>query len=196
MKNKNAQKYFTQKNLSAIDIICIAVAVIGAIVATFVWGGGPIGIPMFVFSIMVLVFLRSTRIQDQEIDKLVQKMFSENCGDLEDKNMICTFYLSKENSVKGKDGKLRSPQYVVSYYETLSAETKITVYYFNLIESMVEKENILVSNSTKMHLNEQTLMLSSGRKKIYFLSSNDNSFNIPVTVDDVESARILEKLCN
>ena len=42
MKN-NVAKYFSQKSFSVLDLICIAMAVIGAIVGTVVWGGGPIG---------------------------------------------------------------------------------------------------------------------------------------------------------
>ena len=166
------------------------------IVATFVWGGGPIGIPLLALSVMILIFSRSTRVKDSEIDRIVEKMFSENCKDLDDKNMISAFYLSKESAVKGMDGKTRSPQYVVSYYENVSNGTNITVYCFNLVENTVRKESYFVNANVKLFLEEHTVILSSGRKKVHFLSSNEQGFNIPVTVDDVGSARILEKLCN
>ena len=196
MKNKIAQKYFAQKKFSVVDFICIAVAIVAAIVATFVWGGGPIGIPLLALSLIVLVFSRSTRVKDSEIDRIVKKMFSENCGELEENKLICTFYLSKESALKGKDGKIRSPQYVVSYYETVESGTNITVFYFNLIENTLVKENFFANDGTKLFLEESTVILSSWRKKMYFLSSNEQGFSIPVSVDDIGSARILEKLCN
>lgn len=195
MKNKIAQKYFTQKKFSVVDIVCIAVAVVAAIVATFVWGGGPIGIPLLALSLMVLVFSRSTRVKDQEIDRIVQKMFSENCGELDEKKLIQTFYLSEEATVKGNDGKLRSSRYVVTHFETVSDETKITVYYFNILEQTVQKENFTVHKDSETSVNERVLTLASGRKKIHLLSAKDGSFDIPVTIDDVNSARILESIC-
>ena len=45
MKNNIAQRYFAQKKVSIVDVVCIVVAIVAAIVGTFVWGGGPIGIP-------------------------------------------------------------------------------------------------------------------------------------------------------
>ena len=43
MKN-NAEKYFYQKDFSILEIILLIIAIVSLIVATFVQGGGPIGL--------------------------------------------------------------------------------------------------------------------------------------------------------
>ena len=78
MKNKNlARQYFNQKESSPLEIVLIIIAAMSAFATIFVDNGGPIGILAFFLSIAVLIFYRSKRVKDEEIDQMLQKFIEE-----------------------------------------------------------------------------------------------------------------------
>ena len=69
MKNNNSvEKYFYQKNFSLLEIILIIISVISLIVATFVRGGGPVGLPVLLACVVTFFIYRSFKVKDNEID--------------------------------------------------------------------------------------------------------------------------------
>ena len=88
MKQSHIEKYFKQKEFSLIDIICLVIALMALIVSTFVWGGLPIGMPIFILSVAVLIISRSSRIKDSEIDGVVDNFAEQNAIDKSEKNIL------------------------------------------------------------------------------------------------------------
>ena len=85
------EKYFNQKMISWLDVVLASIAVGGWAFSSFVWGGGRIGIPIFVAAAAVLGAKRSMRIKDSELDGALAKMLSENGIDVEDENTVFSF---------------------------------------------------------------------------------------------------------
>ena len=68
MKNKNdAEKYFHQKDFSILEIILIIIAIVSVFVATFIQGGGPVGLPILLVCIVAHFILHSLKIKDNEV---------------------------------------------------------------------------------------------------------------------------------
>ncbi len=76
MKSKNrVQQYFYQKDLSVAEIISLSLAVVSLLAATFVRGGGPVGLPALVICIVAFCVFRSLKVKDSEIDEMLKKFF-------------------------------------------------------------------------------------------------------------------------
>ena len=64
MKGKNiVEKYFHQKDFSIAEIIVLILAVASAIVAIFIQGGGPIGLPALLVCICAFSIIHSKKIK-------------------------------------------------------------------------------------------------------------------------------------
>ena len=195
MKKNDMQKYFYQKKWSLLDIVCIAIAVISIIIATFVWGGGPIGFPLFAVSIVVLICSKSAKTKDSEVDDKINRFITENEIKTDLKNIIETFDLNASPVVKGKDGKLRSSNYVISSFDFCSAHTKIAVHRIDLLTNDVKKETYLISNDETISLIEKTFKTPKGNKKANYLACDTFLCDIPVCTDDINASKIIEKIC-
>ena len=79
MKNKNrVEQYFYQKDFSILEIVLLIIAIVSLIVATFIQGGGPIGLPILLICIVVFCICRSLKIKDTEIDQILKKIIQDN----------------------------------------------------------------------------------------------------------------------
>ena len=109
MKNKNKTvKYFNEKNFSIVKILLIILTVISAFVATFIRGGGPIGLPILLLCIIGFVICNSLKIKDSEVEQALKKIIQDNqikCSD----NTIIGYDFRNTTVKKRKDGKLISP---------------------------------------------------------------------------------------
>ena len=196
MKKSIAQKYFEQRQWSILEIIMVIVIIISAIVATFVWGGGPIGLPLLVISIGVLIFLKSTKIKDDEIDDELNKLLANNFEVIDSKKTIKCFELNGNPVVKGKDGQMRSSVCVVSVFLFNAETTQITSYTFDLLSENVTQKTYTIFGDMKVYLQDKTISVLGADKQVQYLECGDVSMSIPVNTNDIDTHSIVEKLCN
>lgn len=196
MKVNTVEKYFKQKNWSLVEIICVVIAVIFAIVATFIDGGGPIGLPLVGLSVIILIICRSTKISDTEIDALLNKLIDDNIDTCESKYVIKAFDLRNCPGTKGKDGKIRSTNYVISCFLFECCETQIVVYRFNLLSNSMQKETYAIPKNEKISLIEESVQIGGIKRTIQYIECKTASLIVPVNSNEMDSFKIIEKLCS
>ena len=196
MKKSIGEKYFCQKSITVIEWVCIAVMVVSAMIATFVWGGGPTGLTLFGISAFLLIISRSSRVKDEEIDNLIKKMLEQNEIDINKKSAISTYDLKNVPTVKGKDGQLRSSNYVVSFFDISNDLLKITTYNFDLVSAEMKKSEYNLTGGYQITLVEEDVIVGkTTSKKANYLISDCFEKAIPVTVDDIDSIALIKKIC-
>lgn len=193
MKN-NVAKYFSQKSFSVLDLICIVIAVIGAIVGTVVWGGGPIGFGLLGISIVILVISRSTRAKDEEVDKELERLLGENGIDTAAKNTISGFDL-EATVIRGKDQKLRSERYFVTSFDFLEDKIAVKSLCLDLINGTVTENLYEIGKGERASLIETAVPKASNKKSCRLYCESFGGAGVPVSLDDLESSKLIEKVC-
>ena len=193
MKN-NVAKYFSQKSFSVLDLICIVIAVIGAIVGTVVWGGGPIGFGLLGISIVILVISRSTRAKDEEVDKELERLLGENGIDTAAKNTVSGFDL-EATVIRGKDQKLRSERYFVTSFDFLEDKIAVKSLYLDLINGTVTENLYEICKGERASLIETAVPKASNKKSCRLYCESFGGAGVPVSLDDLESSKLIEKVC-
>ena len=193
MKN-NVAKYFSQKSFSVLDLICIVVAVIGAIVGTVVWGGGPVGFGLLGISIVILVISRSTRAKDEEVDKELERLLGENGIDTAAKNTVSGFDL-EATVIRGKDQKLRSERYFVTSFDFLEDKIAVKSLCLDLINGTVTENLYEIGKGERASLIETAVPKASNKKSCRLYCESFGGAGVPVSLDDLESSKLIEKVC-
>lgn len=193
MKN-NVAKYFSQKSFSVLDLICIVIAVIGAIVGTVVWGGGPIGFGLLGISIVILVISRSTRAKDEEVDKELERLLGENGIDTAAKNTVSGFDL-EATVIRGKDQKLRSERYFVTSFDFLEDKIAVKSLCLDLINGTVTENLYKIGKGERASLIETAVPKASNKKSCRLYCESFGGAGVPVSLDDLESSKLIEKVC-
>ena len=193
MKN-NVAKYFSQKSFCVLDLICIAMAVIGAIVGTVVWGGGPIGFGLLGISIVILVISRSTRAKDEEVDKELERLLGENGIDTAAKNTVSGFDL-EATVIRGKDQKLRSERYFVTSFDFLEDKIAVKSLCLDLINGTVTENLYEIGKGERASLIETAVPKASNKKSCRLYCESFGGASVPVSLDDLESSKLIEKVC-
>lgn len=194
MKKNNVEKYFSQKSFSVLDLICIVIAVIGAIVGTVVWGGGPIGFGMLGISILILVISRSTRAKDEEVDKELERLLDENGIDTAAKNTVSGFDL-EATVIRGKDQKLRSERYFVTSFDFLEDKITVKSLCLDLINGTVTENLYEIGKGERASLIETAVPKASNKKSCRLYCESFGGASVPVSLDDLESSKLIEKVC-
>lgn len=194
MKKSNVEKYFTQKNWTLLEILCIIIGIAALIVGTFVWGGGPIGLPLFAFSLLILICVRSSKIKGSYIDRELQKLIDENEIISHGKNVIKSFDLKKGQVIREK-GKCRSNIYVVSLFDFQGNFANIRVYRIDLLSQSIKKEFYTVECGERVILREESVSISGVSKNVNYLVCDEFSSDIPVQTNDINTSEIIQKLC-
>lgn len=194
MKKNNVAKYFSQKSFSVLDLICIVVAVIGAIVGTVVWGGGPIGFGLLGISIVILVISRSTRAKDEEVDKELERLLGENGIDTAAKNTVSGFDL-EATVIRGKDQKLRSERYFVTSFDFLEDKIAVESLCLDLINGTVTENLYEIGKGERASLIETAVPKASNKKSCRLYCESFGGAGVPVSLDDLESSKLIEKVC-
>ena len=197
MKQNIPERYFSQKSFSIMEIILILLATISAIIATFVNGGGPVGFPILFLCIFGIVILRSTKIKDDDIDKILQQIISNNEITISDTTIIC-YDLHNIAVKKRKDGKLCSRRCFITNISThLKTEITFDIYIVDLISNTVEffSHTVNNDNDVKVELIEETIKSNVGWHKISYLRIDNFDHCIPVTLSDYKTYNIIEKIC-
>ena len=193
MKN-NVAKYFSQKSFSVLDLICIVIAVIGAIVGTVVWGGGPIGFGLLGISIVILVISRSTRAKDEEVDKELERLIGENGIDTAAKNTVSGFDL-EATVIRGKDQKLRSERYFVTSFDFIEDKIAVKSLCLDLINGTVTENSYEIGKGERASLIETAVPKASNKKSFRLYCESFGGAGVPVSLDDLESSKLIEKVC-
>lgn len=193
MKN-NVAKYFSQKSFSVLDLICIVIAVIGAIVGTVVWGGGPIGFGLLGISIVILVISRSTRAKDEEVDKELERLLGENGIDTAAKNTVSGFDL-EATVIRGKDQKLRSERYFVTSFDFLEDKIAVKSLCIDLINGTLTENLYEIGKGERASLIETAVPKASNKKSCRLYCESFGGAGVPVSLDDLESSKLIEKVC-
>ncbi|MBR6578093.1 MAG: hypothetical protein IKK74_04025 [Clostridia bacterium] len=193
MKN-NVAKYFSQKSFSVLDLICIVIAVIGAIVGTVVWGGGPIGFGLLGISIVILVISRSTRAKDEEVDKELERLLGENGIDTAAKNTVSGFD-HEATVIRGKDQKLRSERYFVTSFDFLEDKIAVKSLCLDLINGTVTENLYEIGKGERASLIETAVPKASNKKSCRLYCESFGGAGVPVSLDDLESSKLIEKVC-
>ena len=194
MKKNNVAKYFSQKSFSVLDLICIAMAVIGAIVGTVVWGGGPIGFGLLGISIVILVISRSTRAKDEEVDKALERLLGENGIDTAAKNTVSGFDL-EATVIRGKDQKLRSERYFITSFDFLEDKIAVKSLCLDLINGTVTENLYEIGKGERASLIETAVPKASNKKFCRLYCESFGGAGVPVSLDDLESSKLIEKVC-
>ncbi len=194
MKNNSVEKYFSQKNLSVLDVVCIVVVVIGAIVGTVVWGGGPIGFSLLGISIVILVISRSTRAKDEDVDKALEHLLEENGIDRAAKNSVSGFDLEAK-VVRGKDQKLRSERYFVTSFDFLEDKIAAKSLCLDLINGSVTEKAYEIDKGERVSMVETAVPKVSNKKSCRLCCESFGGSGVPVSLDDLESSKLIEKVC-
>ena len=194
MKKNNVEKYFSQKSFSVLDLICIVIAVIGAIVGTVVWGGGPIGFGLLGISIVILVISRSTRAKDEEVDKELERLLGENGIDTAAKNTVSGFDL-EATVIRGKDQKLRSERYFVTSFDFLEDKIAVKSLCLDLINGTVTENSYEIGKGERASLIETAVPKASNKKSFRLYCESFGGAGVPVSLDDLESSKLIEKVC-
>ena len=197
MTNKNQTvKYFNQKNFSIVKILLVILTVISAFVATFIRGGGPIGLPILLMCIIGFIILNSLKIKDSEIEQVLKKIIQHNEIDCSD-NTIIGYDLRNTTVKKRKDGKLISPIcYITNITLSSSVETVFKIYIIDLISSSVQMVSHIVNDNGDITLTEETVSTNVGHIKVSYIRINSCNYTIPVTLNDYKSSQLIESICN
>ena len=194
MKKNNVAKYFSQKSFSVLDLICIVVAVIGAIVGTVVWGGGPIGFGLLGISVVILVISRSTRAKDEEVDKELERLLNENGIDPAAKNSVSGFDL-EATVMRGKDQKLRSERYFVTSFDFLEDKIAVKSLCIDLINGTLTENVYEISKGEGVSVIEIAVPKVSNKKSCRLCCESFGGAGVPISLDDLESSKLIEKVC-
>lgn len=196
MKKSIIEKYFKQKSWSLFEILMIIVIVISAVIATFVWGGGPIGFPLLTTAIIALAVSKSTKIKDSDFDLELNKLVVKQVEMLEEKNAIKCFDLQIQPRVKGKDGKIRSTSYVISTFVWNDASIQLTIYLFDLLSDNCREEVYTIDyQKEKFFLKEESTIIDGVLKQLQYLECVSIPLRIPVNTNELDVCHIIEKLC-
>lgn len=196
MKNNNrVEKYFNQKNFSVAEWIFLAVAIVAGFVATFIWGGGPIGTPVMLIGIIGFTTCRSFKVKDAEVDRLLENILEEKQVERTE-NTLVGYDLNQTVLKKRKDGKVISPKYYVTNITFTSSETILQVNVIDLISASVEKERLTVDERKSVEVVEENIKTLVGPKKMTYIKIEDNDIHIPVTLTDYQSSQLMEKICS
>ncbi len=195
MKNKNSiEQYFYQKDFSILEIILIIIAIVSLIVATFVQGGGPIGLPVLLVCIVVFFICRSFKIKDDEIEHTLKKIMKDNKVKCSESAIEC-YELKNTVVKKRKDGKFISPNYYITDITFSSEYTIFNVYVIDLIRQSLEMISYNVKCNEIITLTEETIKTNAGLVKMFHLKI-ENGFVIPVVLNDYKSSQLLQKICD
>lgn len=195
MKTNTVEKYFKQKKWSILEIVCVIAAVAFGFLATFVNDGGPIGLSGFGISIAILIFSKSTKISDTDIDTIIDKLVNDNMDISKSKNLIRVFDLRGKYHIKGKDGKIRSTNYVISTFLFNRDDTHITMYNFDLLSGTTNKEIYVIPIEEKVLFTEDTMQLGGIPQKMQYIECSAVLMKIPIRTDEIDAYKIVERLC-
>ena len=141
-----------------------------------------------------LVFMKSAKIKDEEVDLALDSLIAAHGITIGPESTICVYDLTAPRVIKGKDGKLRSNRYVVSVMTWECDTREIEVYRIEILTGQVIKKKYALTESDDISLQEKPIVTPIGRKTAYFLACSAFDAPIPVSMDDIQASKIVEKM--
>jgi len=192
-KRSISELYFKQKSTSVYEMVLIIIACVSAFALTFLDGGLPIGLPIFIVSIALLITSKSLKIKDDEIDSLLTKILQEN-------NLSCSSntlsgYEYKNTIVKKrKDGKIISPIYYLTEVN-LESNTgcSFCVNIINLIDSSLKKNEYNDIAIADISIVDEEIHTSCGKAKSSYILLGNNVV-CPVSLSDYNSEQLVNSI--
>ncbi|MBO5968616.1 MAG: hypothetical protein J6S14_08985 [Clostridia bacterium] len=195
MKNKNSvERYFYQKDFSLLEIVLIIIAIISIIVATFIEGGGPIGLPALLACVVVFYICRQFKIKDNDINKTLKKIMQDNNIECSESTIEC-YELKNTVIKKMKNGKFISPNYYITDIIFSSEETLFNIYNIDLIKKSVKMSSHRINCNDTITLTEETIKTNTGFTKVSYLEIESGCV-IPIAVNDYKSSQLVQKICD
>ena len=185
MKNQNvAEKYLTQKKTGAVEIIFAVITAIGALLFFMHWRY--YGVPALAVGIGGLIFTNAAKIKDAEFDGLIDRIIIDKRIELQKDNVLRTFDAEKEPRVIGKDKSIRTSTYYIAELNYKKSEAQITLHEFDLCKMDVVTRTVWLPYECHVELVESEMMTEIGRKKLYHIVCEEQSFRIPVETDSID----------
>ena len=192
MKNQNvAEKYFTQKKTSALEIAFIVITVIGALLFLMHWRY--YGVPALAIGVGGLIFTNSAKIKDAEVDELIEKIIIDKRIELQKENILRTYDAEKEPRVIGKDKTIRTSTYYIAEVNYKKTECQITLHEFDLCAMDVATKKINLPYECHVELIETEMMTEIGRKKLYHIVCEEQDFRMPVETASIDVDTFIAK---
>ena len=195
MKKSIGEKYFSKNKLSVWEVILIFAAIVGLIVGTFIWGGGPIGLPIFAASIVGFFFCRSAKPKDSDIDELIKSLLEKE-GIVTDGKTLISFDMKNPFVLRGRDGQVRTAKMVLVKIDLDENARRVTTHIIDLIKEAVETNEYELDEKTNVSLVEEAVYVFGSRKHINYISSDAFKEDISVPLDDVDAVKLVNALCN
>ncbi len=192
MKKSSLHSYFHRTRSTVVSTVCIVGIVLGVIAFIFLPGGGPIGLPLAVILGIVFIFSQAKQTRDAEVDALLAHLLGDRWADPDPADTIGAYDLSAP-AVKGKDGRLRSTRYVLSRYRPTADGLHISVRRVDLLAETVEAEEHDLPAGA-LTLTETRIPTSVGLKTRSALTAPTLPADIPVTLESVPAAALVERL--
>ncbi len=172
-------------------VVCVA-AVIWAI---FLHNGIPIGVPVLFLAAVSLLFSQSRHIKDEHFDSILKQMIQENNILTEGNNVICVYDLRGEKIKKGKDGVFRSEKYVITNVAFECDDSiDIVVNRLDLLSNIVKIETYRIMKDEKIVLSERKQKRGSDIIELALLESDMFEDSIPVSANDYNTEKLIERL--
>ena len=192
MKKTNvAEKYFTQKKTSALEIAFIVITVIGALLFLMNWRY--YGVPALAIGVGGLIFTNSAKIKDAEVDELIEKIIIDKRIELQKENVLRTYDAEKEPRVIGKDKTIRTATYYIAELNYKKTECQITLHEFDLCAMDVATKKINLPYECHVELIESEMMTEIGRKKLYHIVCEEQGFRLPVETASIDVDNFVAK---
>ena len=195
MKKSIGEKYFSKNKLSVWEVILIFAAIVGLIVGTFIWGGGPIGLPIFAASIVGFFFCRSAKPTDSDIDELIKSLLEKE-GIVTDGKTLISFDMKNPFVLRGRDGQVRTAKMLLVKIDLDENARRVTTHIIDLIKEAVETNEYELDEKTNVSLVEEAVYVFGSRKHINYISSDAFKEDISVPLDDVDAVKLVNALCN
>ncbi len=190
----NVQKYFKQRSWTIPEIACLIVAVPSAVCA-FIDGLGWFGIPLALVSIIALVFLKSLKVKDAEIDGAFDELIGGAMDRATEEGAIKCYDLTDSHIVRGADGKIRTSRRILSVYSFDNTGATVTVYTFDILAGSSERSTHRIPRDASVTLSEEEVMLPGGKQTAQYLVCSGPVLKIPVSNRELHASEILEKIC-
>jgi len=192
MKASSVEKYFKQKSWSVPELICVFAIIVAIVFILAI--SIPIGVPLGGVAAVALVFIKSAKIKDAEVDRVLNSLIEAHGISLDPQNTIAVYDLKDTRVVKGKDGKLRSNRYVITTVHFGQTRKEMGVYRIELLTGQVTRETYSFAYTDEILLQEEAVMMPVGRRTVHSLISSAFNAPIPILMDDVHMANLVEKV--
>ena len=187
-------KYFTQKKISRLDIVLIALSLV-FLVLYFIRGFGHIAFPFLFCSLLALFFSRASRISIKDLRDVRDRLLSMADVDITKREVISLYDLKATYLKVGRDGRLRSDIFCALTVEFEHKFADVTVYRFDLVNEKIDKREISVKNGEGIRLYTETVKTPLGEKEYTYMKGGVlGDEPIPRRSNDIEVPMLVERL--